>query len=74
LTVLDEDDFVPAVELVDELEHVGKWPRDHWHLAFQGQLRQISEGDAELLRSRLDQAKLSGAALSARAKGVGVSV
>ena len=47
--VLDEDEFVPAVELAGELEHVRKWPAEHWHLAFQGQLRTVSEADAELL-------------------------
>jgi len=51
--VLDERDFVPAEELVDELEHAGKWPREHWHLAFQGQLRAVGEADSELLRDRL---------------------
>jgi len=51
--VLDERDFVPAEELVDELEHAGKWPREHWHLAFQGQLRTVGEADSELLRDRL---------------------
>ncbi len=54
--VLPEDDFVPAEELVTELEHVGKWPLDHWHLAFQGQLRTIGESDAALLRERLSSA------------------
>ena len=51
--MLDEEKFVPAEELADELEHVGKWPRDHWHLAFQGQLRTVSAADAELLGERL---------------------
>ena len=51
--VLAEDDFVPAAELAPELEHVRKWPADHWHLAFQGQLRTIGDADAELLRSRI---------------------
>ena len=51
--ILPEDRFVPAEELVTELEHVRKWPPDHWHLAFQGQLRTIGEADAELLRERL---------------------
>jgi predicted RNA-binding protein len=51
--ILREDDFVPAEELVTELEHVRKWPPDHWHLAFQGQLRTIGEADAGLLRKRL---------------------
>jgi predicted RNA-binding protein len=51
--VLDEDDFVPAVELAGELEHVRKWPAEHWHLAFQGQLRIVPEADARLLERRI---------------------
>src|SRR4051794_29520319 len=51
--VLPEEEFVPAEELAGELEHVRKWPAEHWHLAFQGQLRAIGETDAALLRDRL---------------------
>jgi len=51
--ILDEDEFVPAEKLASDLEHVRKWPSDHWHLAFQGQLRTIGEADAALLRERL---------------------
>jgi hypothetical protein len=51
--VLDEDGFVPAVELAGELEHVRKWPAEHWHLAFQGQLRTVSDADADLLEGRI---------------------
>ena len=54
--VLDEDAWVPAETLADDLEHVGKWPREHWKLAFQGQLRTVSEHDARLLRERLEAA------------------
>jgi predicted RNA-binding protein len=54
--VLDEEDFVSAVELAGELEHTRKWPAEHWHLAFQGQLRTIGEHDANLLQNRLGQA------------------
>ena len=53
---LDEDHFVPAEGVARELEHVGKWPAEHWHLAFQGQLRTVSEADAELLERRLTEA------------------
>jgi hypothetical protein len=53
LLILPENRFVPAEELAAELEHVRKWPPDHWHLAFQGQLRTIGQADAELLRERL---------------------
>jgi EVE domain len=56
LLVLGEDDFVPAEALVGDLEHVSKWPLDHWHLAFQGQLRTIGKADAKLLRDRLSAA------------------
>jgi predicted RNA-binding protein len=56
VTVLDEESFVPAESLADELEHVRKWPPEHWHLAFQGQLRTISPADAALLRERIGAA------------------
>lgn len=53
VVVLDEEDWVPAEELKDELEHVRKWPPEHWTLAFQGQLRTVSDADAEVLLERL---------------------
>ena len=56
LMILDEEDFVPAVELVGDLEHARKWPAEHWHLAFQGQLRIVGEADAALLRERIGSA------------------
>ena len=51
--VLAEDEWVPAEELKGDLEHVRKWPADHWTLAFQGQLRTVSEADAALLMDRM---------------------
>ncbi len=57
--ILPEEEFVPAEELATELEHVRKWPPDHWHLAFQGQLRTVGEADAALLRERLTSAMAS---------------
>jgi predicted RNA-binding protein len=56
VTVLSEDSFVPAIELVGDLEHAAKWPAEHWHLAFQGQLRTVGENDARLLCRRLEAA------------------
>ncbi len=53
LLVLAEDAFVPAEELAAELEHVRRWPAEHWTLAFQGQLRPVSPADAELLAGRM---------------------
>jgi predicted RNA-binding protein len=54
MAVLEEEAFVPAEMLIGELEHARKWPAEHWHLAFQGQLRTVSEADAGLLRDRIE--------------------
>jgi hypothetical protein len=51
--VLDEQRWLPAQELAAQLEHVRKWPPEHWKLAFQGQLRTISEADSRLLSERM---------------------
>jgi hypothetical protein len=56
VVALDEAAFVPAESLVGVLEHISKWPAEHWHLAFQGQLRTVSAADAELLRARIEAA------------------
>jgi hypothetical protein len=51
--VLPEGEWVRAETLVGELEHIGKWPREHWKLAFQGQMRAVSEHDADVLAARM---------------------
>jgi len=51
--VLEEPDWVDAEELVDDLEHMRKWPREHWTLAFQGQVRPVSHADGAVLLDRL---------------------
>jgi predicted RNA-binding protein len=53
ILVLPEERFVPAEEVAPELDHVAKWPAEHWHLAFQGQLRTIGKHDADLIRERM---------------------
>jgi len=54
--VLDDEHLVPAEEVAQQLEHVRKWPAEHWHLAFQGQLRTISYDDAAVLERALRDA------------------
>ena len=51
--VLDEERWVAAEDLAGELDHVRKWPSEHWRLAFQGQLRPVSGADAALIEARL---------------------
>jgi hypothetical protein len=54
--VLEEPAWLPAKTLVDELEHIRRWPREHWTLAFQGQIRPVSERDAGVLLERMGAA------------------
>ena len=56
VVVVEEEDWVPAEALRTQLEHVRKWPEDHWKLAFQGQVRTVSDADAQLLLDRLQAA------------------
>ncbi len=63
--VLDEPDWVPAETVKDDLEHILKWPAEHWKLAFQGQLRTISPHDTTLLMDRLHAAAARAGASSA---------
>jgi EVE domain-containing protein len=59
VAILAEDDFIPAESMLGKLEHLAKWPVEHWHLAFQGQLRTISAADAKLLTERIESAVAS---------------
>lgn len=54
--VLEEAEWVSADALKTDLEHIRKWPAEHWKLAFQGQLRTVSEADAALLMERMHAA------------------
>jgi hypothetical protein len=51
--IAEEADWIPAESLVGTLEHIAKWPVEHWKLAFQGQIRPVSEHDAQVLADRL---------------------
>jgi EVE domain len=51
--VLDEPHWVPAEQLAPALDHTAKWPAEHWTLAFQGQVRTVSEHDARVLLERM---------------------
>ena len=56
VAVLEEKQFIPAASLISELEHLRKWPPEHWKLAFQGQLRIVADADAALLMDRMHAA------------------
>ncbi|HVS28461.1 MAG TPA: EVE domain-containing protein [Solirubrobacteraceae bacterium] len=54
--VLEDQEWIAAEQLVDQLDHIAKWPREHWKLAFQGQIRAVSDHDADVLMERLGAA------------------
>ncbi|HEY1508517.1 MAG TPA: EVE domain-containing protein [Solirubrobacteraceae bacterium] len=54
--VLDEPEWIPAESMVGVLDHIAKWPPEHWTLAFQGQIRPVSDHDAQMLMDRLTAA------------------
>ncbi len=60
--VLEDTELLPAVEVVRDLEHARKWPPEHWQLAFQGQLRAVSDADAGLIERRMRERAGTGAA------------
>jgi EVE domain len=55
------DDFLPAEGVAARLEHVRKWPAENWTLAFQGQLRTISEADARVLMEAMERRRVGAA-------------
>ena len=67
--VLEDAEHVPGEEIAPQLEHVQKWPAEHWKLAFQGQIRPVGDRDAELLVGALTAAvgEARGGAAGARA-------
>jgi hypothetical protein len=56
IVVEDEARWIPAEEHAPQLEWGRKGPPEHWRLAFQGQLRTVSDADAALLVERLREA------------------
>jgi hypothetical protein len=47
------EDWVEVEALLDGLEHPRRWPRERWHLAFQGNVRAWPAADAALVRAAL---------------------
>ena len=51
--VLEDGEWASAEDFAQQLEHVRKWPAEHWKLAFQGQLRTITDADAAVIEHAL---------------------
>jgi len=52
--VLDTGNFHPAEELARQMDYARKWPAEHWTLAFQGNVHEVSQGDFHLIRAAIE--------------------
>jgi hypothetical protein len=52
--------WVEVEDVLDGLEHPRRWPRERWHLAFQGNIREWPDADAALVRSALNASTVRG--------------
>jgi hypothetical protein len=53
LRILDEADWLPAITVVPAMEYPKRWPIEHWHLAFQGNVHKISDADHAIIADAL---------------------
>lgn len=53
IVIEEPEQWVPAEELRDALEFPRKWPKEHWKLAFQGNIRAWPDADYEVVRTAL---------------------
>jgi hypothetical protein len=58
--VLPEADYVPAAGLLPALEFPRKWPAEHWHLAFQGNVHLLPANDFATIEAALRAARPAG--------------
>ncbi|MGH2451019.1 MAG: EVE domain-containing protein [Candidatus Limnocylindria bacterium] len=54
---LAPDRAVPAAALLDELRFVRRWPREHWRLAFQGNVHELGAEDFALIEGAVAAAQ-----------------
>jgi predicted RNA-binding protein len=55
--VLDEDQWLDAEPYHDRFKWTQRWPREHWTLAYQGNLHEIPGEDFELLQGDMEKAR-----------------
>ena len=51
--VLENEQFLDARQIGPRMEHVRRWPPEHWPLAFQGNLHILPKIDFELLEQEM---------------------
>lgn len=51
--ILEKGEFIAAQYLIPHIDYVRKWPVEHWHLAFQGNVHLLSEKDFNFIEGEL---------------------
>ena len=59
--VLDSAGLLDAGELASRMAYTKKWPAEHWTLAFQGNIHEISDADLDLIRTDMLDAQRAAA-------------
>jgi len=58
--ILKKEEWVESAVFKDKLEHIKKWPEEHWKLAFQGNIHSIPESDYQTIMEVFTQNKVPG--------------
>ena len=65
--ILEPGTYVDAKSIVPHLEYVKRWPPQHWHLAFQGNVHLLGEQDFSFIEGeiskRMPEREASGSAV-----------
>lgn len=56
VVTLDAGLFVPAEPLAREMSYARRWPAENWTLAFQGNVHELPDADADLVESAIRRA------------------
>lgn len=56
IAILDAGAYVPAEPLARRMEYTKRWPADNWTLAFQGNVHELSDEDADLVEAAITRA------------------
>jgi hypothetical protein len=56
VVILEPGQSVPAEPLARRMAYTKRWPADNWTLAFQGNVHELDEADAELIEAALTRA------------------
>ena len=59
---LAPDGAVPAASVLDTLAFVKRWPAQHWSLAFQGNIHELTDTDFASIERAIDRAERKGEA------------